>query len=315
MEWLNYHHLFYFWKVVRAGSITRASRELYLAPSTISAQMRSLEQQLGEKLLMRQGRNVAPTEVGRMVVRYAEQIFGIGQELMDAVKQRPTGRPLRLVIGVDDVLPKDVAYQLIKPALHLPEPVRILCREASLERLLADLAVHEIDVVLSDSPVTPTLNVRAYNHLLGECGVMFVGTTRLAKLYRRAFPKSLDTAPVLLPTDDTAIRRSLDQWLEAQNIRPLLVGEFEDLALMRVFGQAGVGIFPVPSVVERHYEKQFALERVGQAHDVRTRFYAISTEKRLKHPAVVAICDIARQTLFRSFNTASRPTSRRRRKG
>ncbi|HZM15715.1 MAG TPA: transcriptional activator NhaR [Candidatus Krumholzibacteria bacterium] len=312
MEWLNYHHLFYFWKVVRAGSITRASRELHLAPSTISAQMRMLEEQLGEKLLARQGRTVAPTDVGRMVVRYAEEIFGIGRELMDAVKQRPTGRPLRLVIGVDDVLPKDVAYHLIKPALRLPEPVRILCREASLERLLADLAVHEIDLVLSDALVTPTVNVRAYNHFLGECGVMFVGTPNLAKLYRRSFPKSLDGAPILLPTDDTAIRRSLDQWLEAQNVRPVLIGEFEDLALMRVFGQAGVGIFPVPSVVEKHFEKQFHLERVGLAHEVRTRFYAISTEKKLKHPAVVAICDTARQTLFRSFNTRSRSTTRSR---
>jgi LysR family transcriptional activator of nhaA len=313
MEWLNYHHLFYFWKVVRTGSITRAARELHLASSTVSAQMRTLEEQLGEKLLTRHGRTVVPTEVGRMVVRYAEEIFGIGQELMDAVKQRPTGRTLRLVIGVDDVLPKDVAYQLIKPALHLPEPVRILCREASLERLLADLAVHEIDVVLSDSPVTPTLNVRAYNHLLGECGVMFVGTAKLAKSYRRAFPKSLAGAPMLLPTDDTAIRRSLDQWLEAKNIRPALIAEFEDLALMRVFGQAGVGIFPVPSVVERHFEKQFGLERIGRAHDVRTRFYAISTEKKLKHPAVVAICDTARKTLFRSFSAGSRSTSRGRR--
>jgi len=312
MEWLNYHHLYYFWKVVRAGSITRASQELLLAPSTVSAQLRSLEEQLGEKLLVRQGRTVVPTEVGRMVVRHAEEIFGLGRELLDAVKQRPTGRPLRLVIGVDDVLPKDVAYQLIKPALHLPERVRILCREASLERLLADLAVHEIDLVLSDAVVTPSLSVRAYNHLLGECGVMFVGTPKLAKLYRRGFPKSLDGAPILLPTDDTAIRRSLDQWLETQNVRPELIGEFEDLALMRVFGQAGVGIFPVPSVVEKHFVKQFGLEHVGNAQGVRSRFYAISTEKKLRHPAVVAICDTARQTLFRPFNTGSRRTPGRR---
>jgi LysR family transcriptional activator of nhaA len=245
--------------------------------------------------------------VGRVVVRHAEEIFGIGRELMDHVKQRPTGRPLRLVVGVDDVVPKDVAYQIIKPALHLPESIRILCREASLERLLADLAIHEIDVVLSDSPVTPSINVRAYNHLLGECGVMFVGTPNLAKKYRRTFPKSLEAAPILLPTDDTAIRRSLDQWLETQDVRPVVVGEFEDVALMRVFGQAGVGIFPVPAVVERHYEKQFALQRVGSAHDVRTRFYAISREKKVTHPAVVAICDTARQTLFRSSIRTSRP--------
>lgn len=306
MEWLNYHHLYYFWKVVRAGSIARASTELYLSPSTVSAQLRLLEEQLGEKLLTRERRVAVPTEVGRMVCRYAEEIFGVGQELLDAVRQRPTGRPLRLVVGVDDVLPKEVAHQLIEPALHLPEPVRLLCREASLERLVAELAVHEIDLVLSDAGITPTLSVRAYGHLLGECGVVFMGTPALAATHRRGFPRSLDGAPVLLPTDDTAIRRNLDQWFATRNLRPVVIGEFEDLSLLRVFGQAGTGVFAVPEVVEKQFKKQYGFERIGRADDLRSRFYALSLERQVKHPAVAAICAVARRRL-------GRPTGVRRR--
>lgn len=298
MEWLNYHHLFYFWKVVRAGSIARACVELRLAPPTISAQLRNLEEQMGEKLLTRSGRALVPTEMGRVVFRYAEDIFGLGQEMVDAVKQRPTGRPLRLVIGVDDVLPKEIAHRLIEPALHLREKVRILCREASLERLVAELAVHELDVVLSDAPITPSLNFRAYSHLLGECGVSFVGTPKLAGLLRRRFPKSLYGAPVLLPTADTAIRRNLDHWFDTLGIRPVVVGEFEDYALLRVFGEAGIGVFPAPSVLDQQMRRQYGLERIGRTETVRGRFYAISIERKLKHPAVVAICQTARQKLF-----------------
>ena len=298
MEWLNYHHLFYYWKVVRAGSITRACEELRLAPPTISAQLRSLEEQMGEKLLTRSGRSLVPTEMGRVVFRYAEDIFALGLELMDAVKQRPTGKPLRLAIGVDDVLPKEIAQALIEPALQLAESVRILCREASLERLVAGLALHELDVVLSDAPVTPSLNVRAYNHALGESEVIWVGTPALAKVYRRGFPRSLDGAPILLPTDDTAIRRDLDQWCAAQGIRPVVVGEFEDYALLRAFGKRGTGIYPTFQVLEKELKRLYGLQRIGPAKDVRGRFYAISVEKKVRHPAVAAICQAARRSLF-----------------
>jgi LysR family transcriptional activator of nhaA len=298
MEWLNYHHLFYFWRVVRLGSITRACEELRLAPPTISAQLRSFEDQLGEKLFRRSGRNLVPTDVGQTVFRYAEEIFTLGQDLMDAVKQRPTGKPLRLVVGVDDVLPKEIAQELIEPALNLPETVRILCREASLERLVADLAIHELDVVLSDAPVTPTLNIRAYNHPLGECGVTWVGTPALTKTYRRKFPKSLEGAPVLLPTEDTAIRRGLDVWFRNQNVRPVVIGEFEDFALLRAFGQRAKGIFPIPSVLEKHFKKLYGFDAIGTANHLTAKFFAVSTERRLKHPAVLAICETARQKLF-----------------
>jgi len=297
MEWLNYHHLFYFWKVVRTGSITRACEELRLAPPTISAQLRRLEGQLGEKLLSRSGRTLVPTEMGRVVFRYAEEIFGLGLELMDAVKQRPTDRPLRLAVGVDDVLPKEIAHALIEPALRLPQGVRLLCREASLERLVADLALHELDVVLSDAPITPSLNVRAYNHPLGESQVYWVATPGLAARYRRGFPKSLDGAPVLLPTDDTALRRGIDQWCAAGGIRPVVVGEFEDYALLRVFGQKGAGAYPAPRMRAKDL-RRYGLAPIGMARGVKGRFYAISVEKKVRHPAVAAICDAARRSLL-----------------
>ena len=294
MEWLNYHHLFYFYKVVRLGSITAACKELRLAPPTVSAQLRSLEEQLGEELLTRKGRTLVPTDVGRLVYGYAQQIFALGQEMMDAVKQRPSERPLRLVVGVDDVLPKEIAQALIEPALGLAQPVRLVCREGSLEPLLAALALHELDVVLSDTPVTPSLNIRAFNHPLGSCGVVWMGAPALAKSHRRGFPKSLDGAPILLPTDDTAIRRDLDQWADARDIHPVLAGEFEDYGLLRAFGQKGTGMIPVPAVLEKVFSKQYGLETVGPAEGVVVRFFAVSIERRIRHPAVIAISETAR---------------------
>jgi LysR family transcriptional activator of nhaA len=299
VDWLNYHHLYYFWQVVRTGSITKACEELRLAPPTVSAQLRALEDQLGEPLLSRSGRRLIPTEVGKLVFRYAEEIFSIGREMVDAIKQRPTGRPIRLAVGVDDVLPKEIAQALIEPALHLPDAVRLVCREASFDSLMAALAVHDLDVVLSDAPVTPSLNVRAYNHLLGEFGVTWMGTPALAARYRRGFPKSLDGAPVLLPTDDTAIRRGLEQWCNAEGIRPLVAAEFEDYALLRVFAQRGTGLMPVPSVLEKTFKLQYRFQRVGVAKGVAGHFYAVSIERRIRHPAVMAILKAGRRSLLK----------------
>jgi LysR family transcriptional regulator, transcriptional activator of nhaA len=290
MEWLNYHHLLYFWCVVRLGGITRACEELRLAPSTVSAQLRSLEDQLGEKLLAHSGRTLVPTEVGSVVYGYAEEIFGLGREMMNSIKKRPTGKPLRLTVGVDDVLPKEIAQRLIAPAFGLSQPVRILCREASLGRLVADLAAHELDVVLSDSPAAPVLNLRTYDHPLGETGIMWMGTPRLVRMYKRGFPKSLDGAPILLPTEDTAIRRQLDHWFSHLGVRPVMVGEFKDYALLREFGQRGTGLFPAHSVLERQFRKQYGLQRLGVAKNVRGCFYAVTAERGLNHPAVRAIC-------------------------
>ncbi|MFI5175889.1 MAG: transcriptional activator NhaR [Terriglobia bacterium] len=299
MEWLNYHHLLYFWTIVRTGSITRASEELRLAPPTISAQMRSLETSLGEELLQRSGRNVVPTEMGRIVFRYADEIFSLGRELMDTMKDRPTGRPLRVDIGIADVLPKLVVHQLIEPALRLPEAIQIVCREASPQQLVARLATNELDVVLSDGPMDPGLKIRAYNHLLGECGISFIATPDWVQKRGRRFPKSLHGAPLLLPADNSALRQKLDQWFESEGIRPRVVGEFEDYALLWVFGERGTGIFPAPSILEKQWRSNSRLQRIGRTNSVRTQFYAISVERKIQHPAVVAICETARQELFR----------------
>lgn len=299
MEWLNYHHLLYFWTVVRAGSIQKAGDELRVSSPAISAQLKLLEEQLGGKLFTRSGRRLALTETGRTVFSYAEDIFTLGRELMDVVKNHPIGRPLRLDVGVVDVMPKVVVQTLLEPALHLPEPVRIVCREATADLLFGRLATHELDVVLSDSPVDPSVKIRAYSHLLGECGVIFVAGRKTAARHPRKFPQSLNGVPMFLPTDNTAFRRNLDFWFESKGIRPAVLGEFEDYALLRAFGETGTAVFPLPSVVEAQLRKQKGLKTVGATNEVRTQFYAISAERKLQHPAVVAIRNAARHDLFK----------------
>jgi LysR family transcriptional activator of nhaA len=311
MEWLNYHHLLYFWMVVRTGSVAAAGSELKLASPTISVQIRRLEEQLGEKLLRRAGRHVVPTEMGQVVYRYADEIFALGRELVDFARGRPTGRPMHVVVGVHDVVPKSIARRLIEPALKLSDPVRITCREGTSEQLLAELSVQRVDVVLADAPISPSVKVQAYNHLLGETSLSFLGVPRLARKYRPGFPKSLHDAPMLMPTPNTAVRRALDQWFEALDIRPRVVGEFDDSELRWEFGGTGIGVFSVPLVLETHLARLYNVQRIGWAPDIRSRFYAISVERKLKNPAAIAICETARQTLFTEKRRPA--TSRRRR--
>jgi LysR family transcriptional activator of nhaA len=298
MEWLNYHHLLYFWTVVRTGGVANASKELRLAQPTVSGQIRVLEHVLGEKLLERAGRRVVPTEVGRMVFRYADEIFALGRELQDAIKGRPTGRPTRLTVGIVDALPKMVVRRLLEPALALAEPVQMVCHEDKAESLLAELAQFHLDLVLSDAPVPPGVKVKAYAHLLGETDVTWFASPKLAATYQRRFPASFDGAPVLLPIAETELRRSLDRWFEACGVRPVVVAEFADSALLKVFGQTGVGLFCAPTVVRREIERQYDVKAIGEAQDVRERFYAISVERRLKNPAVLAITAQARAEIF-----------------
>lgn len=297
MEWLNYHHLLYFWVVARTGSIVKASEELLLAPPTISAQISQLENYLGEKLFTRTGRRLVLTEVGKIVYGYAQEIFSLGRELTDTLKGRPTGHPLKLQVGVADVLPKGLAYRLIEPALRLASPVQVICREDPPDRLLALLALHEIDLVLSDAPFGPGISVRAYNHPLGECGAGFYARPKLAAAYRRKFPHSLNGAPFLLPTASASMRSNLDQWFEAENVRPVVAGEFEDFTLLRAFAEGGHGVFAAPRVLDRELRRK-GFGVVGYTEEVRARFYAISVERRVKNPAVIAICDTAREKLF-----------------
>lgn len=304
MQWLNYHHLLYFWTVAREGSVVRAAEALSLTQPTISGQIRALEDALGEKLFERAGRRLVLTEVGRLVFRYADEIFTLGRELLDTLNDRPTGRPYRLVVGIADVMPKLIVRRLIEPALALPEGVQVICREDKTERLLAALSLHELDVVLADTPMGPGVSVRAFNHLLGESPVSILGTRALAQKLRRNFPRSLDQAPILLPTENTVVRRSLDQFFAANDVRPRIVGEIEDSALLKSFGEAGMGVFPAPAVIEQDVCRQFGVQVIGRLEGVRERFYAISVEKKLKHPAVVAISENARRQLFEPHGAA-----------
>jgi LysR family transcriptional activator of nhaA len=299
MEWLNYHHLLYFWIVAREGGLVPAGKVLRLSHPTLSAQIHALEDRLAEKLLVKEGRKLVLTEMGRTVYRYAEEIFTTGRELMEAVKGRAQGQPLRLDVGAADSVSKLIVRRLLEPALALAEPVRLLCHEDSHENLLVRLASHELDLVIADAPVPPGSRVRAFSHVLGETSVSLFGTKNLARTYCRGFPKSLDNAPMLLPLENLTLRRALDQWFSHLGIKPRVVAEFEDGALLQVFGHDGVGIFPAPTVIEKEVTRQDGVVPLGLAEGVRERYYAISVERRLKHPAIVAITESARTDLFR----------------
>jgi LysR family transcriptional regulator, transcriptional activator of nhaA len=293
MEWINYHHLIYFWLVAREGSLARACAELRLAQSTVSKQIHQLEALLGHSLFSKKGRRLVLTESGRVVYRYADEIFGLGREMLDTLRDRPVGKPKRITVGVADVVPKLVAEHVIAAVFKLEEPIRITCREDKPERLLADLALHELDVILTDAPASPHVKVRAFNHLLGSSEIAFFGSQELASKYRRNFPLSLHGAPVLLPTENTEMRRSLEQWFESLDIHPVVVGEFEDSALLKVFGLRGAGLFPAASVIKKEIEAMYHVRAIGKVPGLNERLYAVTVERRIKHPAVAAICQAA----------------------
>lgn len=298
MDWLNYHHLLYFWMVAKEGGISRAAEQLHLAQPTLSSQIKKLEKSLRAELFVRAGRSMVLTETGQTVYRYADEIFSLGRELTDTLQGRPSLERLRFAIGVPDVLPKLVVYELLKPALGMKEQVQFVCYEGKLPDLLAELTLHRLDIVLADSPITPASHVRAFNHLLGECGVTVFGAAKLARQYRRGFPASLQGAPMLLPTQNTSLRRELERWFDEKAIHPNVLHEFEDSAVLKVFGQAGEGLFVTPTAIETQVSKQYSVRPVGRIAEVQERFYAISVERRLKHPAVVAISQTARDELF-----------------
>jgi LysR family transcriptional activator of nhaA len=300
MDWLNYHHLLYFWMVVREGGISKAADKLRLSQPTISAQIRQLESSLGERLFQKQGRSLVPTDVGRVVFRYADEIFSIGRELRETLRGRPPGRPVQLTVGVANAVPKLIVYRLLRPAAQGPEAVHLVCREDNAERLIADLATHALDVVITDTPAPASVRVKAFSHLLGESDTAFFAPATLASRLRRRFPASLRDAPMLLPTLNTPLRRSLDEWFEKEAIRPNIAGEFEDSALMKVFGQGAQAVFPAPAAIERDICRFYGVRVVGRTKAVRERYYALSVERRLKHPGVIAITNAARDDLFTS---------------
>lgn len=297
MDWLNYHHLLYFWVAAREGSITRASEKLMLAQPTVSGQIRALEKALDVKLFERRGREIALTETGGVVFAYANEIFSMGQELLGVLQGGPTGQPPRLRVGLAAALPKLVMWSLLRPVIRADPPVQLVCREDKADRLLTDLAAHAYDVVLSESPAGTAVSVRATNHHLGGCAIGFFGVAGLASTYQRGFPKSLHGAPLVLPTANTALRRSLDRWFDAVSIRPKIVAECEDSGLLKVFGLRGEGIIPAPVVVERDIIRQYQVVKIGEIQEVQEQFYAITVERKIKNPAVVLICDRAREML------------------
>ncbi len=294
---LNYQHLLYFWSVVRTGSLVAACEELSLAAPTVSAQLRAFEQRLGEKLLTKSGRRLVPTPMGRMVFSYADEIFRLGNDLVNAIAQRPTQRPMRLVVGADDVVPKSVVQRLLNVALQSNTNVQIVCREGTLTYLMEALHANELDIVLSDAPITPSVSAQAYNHRLGSSGHSWMAAPALGKKLRRSFPRSLHGTPMVLPTADTAIRRAIDQWLDRNGVRPVLVAELEDYALLREFAAAGTGVAPVPDVLRDQLRRESGLVTVGAINGVETDYYMISTERELRHPAAAAILRMAAKVL------------------
>lgn len=298
MAWLNYHHLLYFWTVARDGSIAEASKTLRLSPPTISEQIRSLEGALGAKLFEKRGRSLVLTDAGRIAFEYAEEIFTRGEELTEALSSGKGGRMARFTIGIADVVPKLIAYRLILPALKLDTPIRIICRESSSDTLVSQLAIREVDLVISDAPLNPSIHIRAFSHLLGQSGLSFFAHPRLAKQVKERFPKCLDGIPFLMPADNTDLRRSLEHWLEVHEVRPIVVGEFEDSALAAVFSEAAVGAFASPTPTEAQVKRQYGLTVLGRARDITASYYAISLDRRLKHPAVIAISEFAHRSVF-----------------
>lgn len=298
MEWLNYHHLFYFWVVAKEGSIVHASKTLRLATPTISAQIHRLEDVLGEKLFRRRGRGLVLTEFGRLALTFADEIFSLGREFTDTARRWPSVRPTRLVVGVSDVLPKSIAFRILEPAFRLKGDVHVICREdRSAEGFMGDLAMHAVDLVLSDAPATQGTPVRTFSHLLGECGTAFFAAPKLAKTYRRRFPQSLEGIPFLLPGRQSALRRALEEWFDSLKIQPNIIAELDDPALAKIAGEAGLGVFAAPDTVEKDVQRRHQVRLIGRAKEVRQRFYAISVERKIRHPAVLAINDAARRRI------------------
>lgn len=293
MSRLNYQHLYYFWQVVKEGSIAAACSKLHLAQPTISGQLAIFEQTVGEKLYYKNGRKLELSTTGQTIFRYAEEIFSLGQELTQTLSGRNLGRGLRLSIGIADALPKLIAYRLLEPALRLNETVQLNCQQDKAERLIAEIALHRFDLVLSDIPATPSISNRVFNHLLGECEIAVFGNATLAERYRHNFPRALNGAPFLLPTQNTALRRSLDQWFDAEGICPVIKAEIEDSALLKTFAAAGLGLFVAPATIAVDMQQQYGAELIGIIENVVDRFYAVTAQRKLQHPAVLAIIQSA----------------------
>jgi LysR family transcriptional activator of nhaA len=295
---LNLKHLRYFWAVASHGTIVKAAQALFITPQTISGQLRELEIQIGSELFRKEGRRLVLTETGRLVFSYADEMFRLGIELQDMISGRTQGGAITLKVGVAMVVPKLLAYRVLEPVLQMQEPVKLICHEAPLVDLLADLSVHKLDMVLADSPINPTLNIRAYNHALGESGITFFAASKEARRLRSDFPASLDGQNILMPSSGSSLRSNLEIWFQRQQIEPVVVAEFEDRALMKTFGERGTGVFTSPTAVEQDVIDKYRVKVVGRSDEIRESFYVISPERHIKHPAINTITQVAKSDLF-----------------
>ena len=298
MRHLNYTHLLHFWSVAREGSIAKAAEVLHLTPQTISGQIKLLEEAVGEPLFDRVGRGLALTHTGQVVNQYAEEIFMLGAELTQRVKSKQALTPNTLTVGIVNSIPKLIALRIIEPALRMEVPVRVVCREGALERLLGELAVHRLDLVVSDRSLPSGFNVRAYNHPLGGSPISFFAHRSIARKYKHRFPQSLHGAPVLLPMKDNPLRRAVEDWFDAIGVRPRVLAEFDDSALLKAFGEAALGAYPAPTAIAEEVTSMYHSSELGSVESVTESYYAISPERKLKHPAVLHITEAARETLF-----------------
>lgn len=298
MAALNFKHLRYFWMVAKSGSIARASEQLHLTPQSISGQLGELESALGVALFRRVGRGLELTETGQRMLGYAEQIFALGDELLESIRDDAHAHGMPFRVGIADSVPKMVAYRLVEPSLRFDEPIRLICREGRLTSLLADLAIHRLDMVIADRSMPDNLNVRGYDHFLGESGVSIFAAQALVDQASRPFPQLLDGAPFLLPGVDVALQPRLMRWFEAERLRPRIVGEFDDSALLKAFGQAGAGFFVAPTAIESYIVNQHEVTVVGRIDSVREQIFAITNERKLTHPIVAAICRFAQHDIF-----------------
>jgi LysR family transcriptional activator of nhaA len=299
LDELNFSHLLYFWTVARDGSIASACEKLKLSQPTISMQIRKLERTLGQQLFDRSGRGLVLTPVGRSVYDYADEIFQLGHELLGTLRGLPGKRSRRLHVGIPTFLPKLITYRLLEPVLTMQPPVQLVCHEGAVDELVAGLARHKYDTILTDTATTSASGVRCFNHPLGECEIAICAVPALAARYRDGFPESLDDAPFLLPTAATELRRALDRWFDQVPIMPRIIGEFDDCALMKEFGCGGNGFFPVPAAVLPDVTRQYNVEALGNITKQRVRYYAVTTERKLTHPAIVVIAQVAKT----GFNT------------
>jgi len=294
---MNLKHLYYFWKVARHGGVVRASEAIHISPQTLSGQIKLLEDRVGTALFKRQGRSLELTEAGKLALEYADEMFALSAELDQVLRQYPQGRAVEFRVGVSDALPKSLAYRLLRPAIRLETPVRIVCREWRLDRLLAELALHRLDLVISDTPVPVNVDVKAYSHKLGESAVTFMAHPKLARKSRLAFPKNLEQLPLLLPGEDSAMRKAINDWLNQQQLRVSIAGEFDDAALMAAFGREQVGAFPIPSALANEYSREGALVPLGSADMVKINYFALTVKRRSTHPCVLAITAEATRSL------------------